>query len=140
MKPQKLPYDKFLESFKLAPRIAVDLWIKNEEGGVLYTKRDVEPYEGLWHFPGSFLLLGETVDECAKRLASEELGLQISGNAFKLRHLDEDLQEPRGHVVHLVYEVRVKRIEIKEDENKRFFFEPPKDMIPTHRNIFLNVS
>ena len=31
MKPQKLPYDKFLESFKLAPRIAVDLLIKNEK-------------------------------------------------------------------------------------------------------------
>lgn len=140
MKPQKLPYDKFLESFKLAPRIALDLWVKNEEGGVLYTKRDVEPYKGLWHLPGSFLLLGETVDECVKRFAEEELGLKVTGNSFKLRNVDEDLQEPRGHVIHLVYEVRAKRSEVKEDENKTFFFEPPKDMIPTHRKIFLNIS
>ena len=76
MRPQKLPYDKFLESFKLAPRIAVDLWVKNEDGGVLHTKRDMEPFKGLWHLPGSFLLLGETVDECVGRLASEELGLK----------------------------------------------------------------
>jgi len=139
MKPQKLPYDKFLESFKLAPRIAIDLWIKNENGGVLYTKRDVEPYKGLWHLPGSFLLLGEPVDECVKRLAKDELGLKVTGNGFKLRYLDEDLQEPRGHVVHLVYEVRVKKSEVEETESKKFFFEPPADMIPTHRNIFLNV-
>src|SRR3989338_3635663 len=98
MKPQKLPYDKFLESFKLAPRIAVDLWIKNEDGGVLYTKRDVEPFKGLWHLPGSFLLLGETIDGCVKRLADEELGLKVRGNVFKLLYLDEDLREPRGHV------------------------------------------
>ena len=109
-------------------------------GGVLHTKRDMEPFKGLWHLPGSFLLLGETVDECVGRLASEELGLKVVGNSFKLRYLDEDLQEPRGHVVHLVYEVRVKKSDIEEGENKRFFFEPPKDMIPTHRNIFLNVS
>ena len=140
MKPQKLPYDKVLESFKLAPRIAIDLWVKNEDGGVLYTKRDVEPYKGMWHLPGSFLLLGETVDECIKRLAEEELGLEIAGNGFKLRYLDEDLQEPRGHVVHLVYEVRVKKSEVAEIESKKFFFEPPAYMIPTHRNIFLNVS
>lgn len=140
MKPQKLPYDKFLKSFKLAPRIAIDLWVKNEDKGVLYTKRDVEPFRGLWHLPGSFLLLGETVDGCVKRLAREELGLKIAGNGFKLRYLDEDLQEPRGHVVHLVYEVRVKKSQIGEGKNKRFFFEPPKGMIPTHRNIFLNVS
>ena len=107
---------------------------------MLYTKRDVEPFMGLWHLPGSFLLKGETVDECVKRLASEELGLKVVGSSFKLRYLDEDLQEPRGHVVHLVYEVRVKKSDIEEGENKRFFFEPPKDMIPTHRNIFLNVS
>ena len=43
-------------------------------------------------------------------------------------------------MVHLVYEVRVKKSEVAEIESKKFFFEPPADMIPTHRNIFLNVS
>jgi len=140
MTPQKLPYAKFLESFKLAPRIAVDLWVKNEEGRVLYTKRDVEPFKGLWHLPGSFLLVGEMIDECVKRLAKEELNVEVSGNEFKLRQLDEDLQEPRGHVVHLVYEVRVEKSVVLETESKKFFFEPPKEMIPTHRRIFLEVS
>ena len=68
------------------------------------------------------------------------MGLKVEENGFKLRYLDEDLQEPRGHVVHLVYEVRVKKSEVAEIESKKFFFEPPADMIPTHRNIFLNVS
>ncbi len=138
--PQKLPYDQFLKSFELAPRIAVDLWIKNENGGVLYSKRDSEPYKGFWHLPGSFLLKGERVVECVRRLALEELGLVIKEDYFKLRELDEDLHEPRGHVVHLVYEVWVKKQDIAEGENKMFYFEPPKDLIPTHRKIFLNLN
>lgn len=138
--PQKLPLDLFLKSFELAPRMAIDLWIKNEDGAVLYTKRDVDPYKGLWHLPGSFILVGELVEECVKRLAKEELGLEINGTNFKLRNLDEDLKELRGHVIHLVYEVKIMKTEIVETENMKFFFEPPKDMIPTHRRIFLNLS
>lgn len=138
--PNKLPYDQFLKSFELAPRIAIDLWIKNENGGVLCTKRDVEPYKGLWHLPGSFILVGESVFECVKRLADEELGLKIDGSDFKLRNLDEDLHELRGHVIHLVYEVKIQKKEISETKNIKFFFEPPKDIIPTHRRIFLNLS
>lgn len=138
--PQKLPYDQFLKSFELAPRIAIDLWIKNENGGVLYTKRDVQPYKGFWHLPGSFILVGESVVECVKRLADEELGLKIDNSDFKLRNLDEDLHEVRGHVIHLVYEVKVQRTNVNETENIKFFFEPPADLIPSHRKIFLNLS
>ncbi len=137
---QKLPYDQFIKSFELAPRIAVDLWLKNENGGVLYTKRNIEPYKGLWHLPGSFLLKGEAVTDCVRRLAQEELGLEIKESSFKLRNLEEDLNEPRGHIVHLVYEVWIKKQEVTEDKNKMFYFEPPKDMIPTHRKIFLNLN
>ena len=78
--------------------------------------------------------------ECVKRLAKEELGLEINESNFKLRNLDEDLNEIRGHVVHLVYEVRLQKKNVIETLDKEFFFEPPKDMIPTHRRIFLNLS
>lgn len=140
MPAQKLPYDKFLESFKLSPRIAVDLWIKNEKGAVLYSKRDTEPFKGMWHLPGSFLLVGEKVHDCVQRLALEELDLTIKDKSFKLRYLDEDLREPRGHVVHLVYEVRVKKDQIQENDDRKFFHEPPSPLIPSHREIFLNIS
>ena len=140
MTPMKLPYDQFLKSFELAPRVAIDLWIKNEDGAVVYTKREVEPYKGLWHLPGSFILVGESVEECVKRLVDEELGLKINDSNFKLRNLDEDLHELRGHVIHLVYEVKIVKAEIMETENVRWLFEPPKDIIPTHRRIFLNLN
>ena len=80
------------------------------------------------------------VEECVKRIALDEAGIKLDGSDFKLLWLDEELNEPRGRVVHLVYEVKIQKKEISETENIKFFFEPPKDMIPTHRRIFLNLS
>lgn len=139
MAAQKLPYDKFLESFKLAPRLAIDLWIKNEDGAVLYLKRTNEPFLGMMHLPGTFLLLEESVKECLYRLCLEEVGIEFNGES-KLRHIDEDLHEPRGHVVHLVYEINVNKKDIVVNENKQFHFGPPENLIPNHRQIFLTVS
>lgn len=136
----KLPYDKFLESFKLAPRIAIDLWIRNEKGQVLYKKRLDEPFQGYWHLPGSFILLGETVKQCIARVASEEVGLSANVKEPKLLWLDEDLHEPRGHVIHLVYLLHAASGDIKVSEKMKFYFEPPQKLIPSHREIFLNVS
>ena len=138
--PRKLPYDQFLKSFELAPRVAVDLWVKNERGSVLYLKRETEPFIGKWHVPGSFLLKGEPVKDCVKRIAKEEIGLDLNGSDFKLLWSDEELNEPRGHVVHLVYSVRVYKKQVAESEKQKFFFEPPADLIPSHRKIFLNLS
>ncbi|MFZ2202064.1 MAG: NUDIX domain-containing protein, partial [Microgenomates group bacterium] len=106
---------------------------------ILYTKRDVEPFVGMWHFPGSFLLKGETVSECIKRIAKEEVGIEPTDENFKLIRLDEDLEEPRGHVIHLVYLIKLTKSQLIESENKKFFFEPPQPMIPTHRKIFLEI-
>ncbi len=140
MPAKKLPYDQFVKSFELAPRIAVDLYIKNEEGAILYTKRNVEPFAGMWHFPGSFLLKGESISECVKRIADEEINLNLNESGYKLIQLDEDLQEPRGHVIHIVYLVRVKKSELEQTDDKKFFFEPPQPMIPTHRRILLEIT
>jgi len=140
MPVQKLPYDQFVKSFELAPRIAVDLYIKNEDGAILYVKRDVEPFAGMWHFPGSFLLKDETISECTKRIAKEEVGVDLNVEKSKLVQLDEDLQEPRGHVIHLVFLTKVIKSQVIESENKKFFFEPPQPMIPTHRKIFLEIT
>ncbi len=140
MIPKKLSMKEFLRSFKLAPRIAIDLWIKNEDGAVLYFIRQSEPYLGYWHIPGGFLLVGEAVHECIERIAREEVGLETNGKSPRFLRLDEDLKESRGHVVHIVYSVMVNREAIKENAERKFLFKPPDKLIPSHRHIFLNVS
>jgi ADP-ribose pyrophosphatase YjhB (NUDIX family) len=131
MKPKKLPYKKFLESFKYAPRPAVNLLIERENGKfrklpikeVLLTKRKKQPFAGNWHLPGSFVLKGEALMDCAKRVAKEELGTEIETKVEKVKRLlvgvfDDIDGDPRGHVVDLVYQYT-----IKQDQKGQAFSE-----------------
>ena len=124
MKPKKLPYNKFLESFKYAPRPAVNLLVVRENGAILLTKRKKPPFAGSWHLPGSFVLKGEALMDCAKRVAKEELGIEIEAKVKKVDRLtgleqkqdaftsvglfDDIGGDPRGHVVDLVYQCTIK--------------------------------
>lgn len=59
--PHKLPLKTFLKTFKLAPRAAVSLLIKNNQGQILLTKRLKPPFANYWHLPGSFIIKNETI-------------------------------------------------------------------------------
>lgn len=69
--------DEFKEIYSKAKRICVDLVIKNSDG-VLLTLRDIEPYKGKWHLPGGTIYFDEDTHSAAKRLAKEELGVDVS--------------------------------------------------------------
>lgn len=105
--PQKLSYKDFLKSFELAPRLAIELLIENKKGELLLLKRDKEPFVGLWHLPGGFLLKDEPIDDCIQRLANSELDLKIDPIQTERLGLFETLSgDPRGHILH--HPVRVK--------------------------------
>ena len=42
---------------------------------VLLIERGLEPYKGMWAFPGGFIRMNETAEECARRETEEETGL-----------------------------------------------------------------
>ena len=110
--PQKLPYEQFLKTFELAPRVAVNLLIEGEvcetsrgKKEILLTRRKKPPFAGSWHLPGSFVLKGESLMDCVQRVANEELGLKVK-NATLVGVFDDIDGDPRGHVVDLVYQIR----------------------------------
>lgn len=134
---EKLSLEDFLLSMKLAPRLAIELLLENESSGLLLLMRDKEPFKGMWHVPGGFLLKGETFDEGIERLAIAELDLRVAATDFKFQGIFETPKEdPRGHVVHYVT-----RSERKLDKvsvpGARFFNNLPQDVIPFHAR-FLN--
>ncbi len=47
------------------------------EPEVLLVRRGHPPAEGQWTFPGGASLLGETIRDCARREAQEEIGLEL---------------------------------------------------------------
>ena len=44
---------------------------------VLLIERGLEPYKGMWAFPGGFIRMNETAEECARRELREETGLEL---------------------------------------------------------------
>lgn len=103
--PEKLPYDEFLKTFEKVPRVAISLLMENSEGAVLLTKRSIPPEKGSWHLPGSFILKGETIEECIKRILRTELGYD-GKVSYKVEMVSENLdKDPRGHVVDMIYRV-----------------------------------
>lgn len=76
--------------------------IDNHELFVLLVERGNEPFKGTWAFPGGFMNMDETAEECAIRELQEETGLQIDGlrqiGAFSAVHRD-----PRERVVSVVF-------------------------------------
>lgn len=141
-KHQRLPEQEFLETFKNVPRLAVNLIITDLDGKVLLTRRNISPFSGSWHFPGSFVLKNEPIIDTQKRVARDEFGLELDEQAdLSLLGAFDDLHsDPRGHVVDLVYGLTIEdssQIKPTKETSEVKFFERdklPKDIGFNHRD------
>lgn len=75
------------------PREVVVLFIHNDKGEILFTKRSQNRQflPGVWALPSGHIKKGESFDEAAVREAQEELGIDVR----KVK-LDEIICEPSG--------------------------------------------
>lgn len=61
------------------PAVTADCIIFGMDGNavrILLIKRGAEPFKGKWAFPGGFMNIDETAEECALRELKEETGLE----------------------------------------------------------------
>jgi ADP-ribose pyrophosphatase YjhB (NUDIX family) len=58
------------------PKLVVGV-IPERRGRVLLLRRGIPPRYGAWTFPGGFMEIDETVEECAAREAHEETGVHV---------------------------------------------------------------
>ena len=79
---------------------------------VLLIQRDLEPFEGSWALPGGFAVVGESIEETARRELQEETGL--SGVFLEqLYTFSEPERDPREHVVTVAHFALVNLFEHK---------------------------
>lgn len=64
--------------FYLDPKLAVGTIIRMPEGGIVLTRRAIEPGYGRWVFPGGYVDRGEEVRSAAIREAREEAGIEVT--------------------------------------------------------------
>ena len=75
---------------------------KETEPKVLLIERGDEPFKGGWAFPGGFMNLDETTEQCAIRELEEETGLRVS-NIQQIGAYSKIDRDPRGRTVTVAY-------------------------------------
>jgi len=96
-----LPKAEFDSIFSRVPRLCVEVVITAPERGVLLTRRDIPPNIGAWHIPGGTVLFGEPLVQTVKRVARDELGLEVApsellGYIEYPSHYENGLDSPVG--------------------------------------------
>lgn len=99
MEKQKYTYDY------PRPAVTADCVVFGCDGQdikVLLIERGNEPYKGCWAFPGGFLNMDETAEQCALRELKEETGLELH-SASQIGAFSDVHRDPRDRVITIAF-------------------------------------
>ena len=75
---------------------------REAEPKVLLIQRGAQPFKGGWAFPGGFMNMDETTEQCAVRELEEETGLQLS-KIQQIGAYSKVDRDPRGRTITVAY-------------------------------------
>ena len=86
------------------PAVTADCIVitRKAEPKVLLIERGDEPFKGCWAFPGGFMNMDETTEQCAIRELEEETGLKVS-EVHQIGAYSKVDRDPRGRTVTVAY-------------------------------------
>lgn len=138
---QPFTYEEFKDIYSKVPRLCVDLVVKTEKG-VLLTFRTKNGYENQWHLPGGTVYYRERVEDAVKRVANEELGIDVVTKKFVgyLEYFSEVKERGFGYTITLVFICEPMNSEFKLDDQveKAEFFNKIPDNTIAEQKILLD--
>lgn len=96
------------------PSVTADCVLLGFDGAklkVLLIRRANEPFKGRWAFPGGFMDMDESAEECARRELREETGLTVD-SLRQFHTFSAPLRDPRGRTVTVAFYALVKACDV----------------------------
>lgn len=92
------------------PSVTADciVFTKESTPKVLLIERGDEPFKGYWAFPGGFLNMDETTEQCAIRELKEETGLEVD-KVKEMGTYSKVDRDPRGRTITVAYMAMVEK-------------------------------
>ncbi len=87
------------------PAVTADCVVFGQDKSELYVlliERGNDPYKGHWAFPGGFMNMDETAEECARRELQEETGLEVQ-TIWQIGAFTKVDRDPRERVISVVF-------------------------------------
>ena len=86
------------------PAVTADCVVMTKESvpQVLLIERGFDPYKGCWAFPGGFMNMDETTEQCAIRELEEETGLKVT-ELQQIGAYSKIDRDPRGRTITVAY-------------------------------------
>ena len=86
------------------PAVTADCVVMTKESvpQVLLIERGNDPFKGCWAFPGGFLNMDETTEQCAIRELEEETGMKVSV-LHQIGVYSKVDRDPRGRTITVAY-------------------------------------
>ena len=115
------------------PSVTTDCVIFGFDGTtikVLLIQRGIEPFKGKWAFPGGFMKIDETAEDCAKRELEEETGLKNTSVEQFYTFTDVN-RDPRERVITIAHYALVRLSEVKGGDDASFAQWFSMDEIPS---------
>ena len=86
------------------PAVTADCVVMTKETvpQVLLIERGADPYKGCWAFPGGFMNMDETTEQCAIRELEEETGMKVS-ELHQIGAYSKVDRDPRGRTITVAY-------------------------------------
>ena len=93
------------------PAVTADMIVLTDEPEpqILLIQRGDEPFKGCWAFPGGFMNMDETTEQCARRELKEETGLEV-GEIKQVGAYSTVDRDPRGRTITVAYITHVPQI------------------------------